>query len=125
MAVVDKNHLEQVLFNLIENSSKYAYHQKPIELSIEQQLSQKKLEIRVSDYGKELSSRELERIFDPFFRAQNANEKMGSGLGLYFVRSIIETMNGKVSAQGRPGGGLIVTVSLPLALQGDTRWAHS
>ena len=50
---------------------------------------------------------------------------MGSGLGLYFVRSIIETMNGKVSAQGRAGGGLIVTVSLPLALQGDARWAHS
>jgi signal transduction histidine kinase len=104
---------------LVENSSKYANHQKPIELSIEAQPSKRDLAIRVSDYGKELTSRELDQIFNPFFRAQNANEKVGSGLGLYFVRSIIETMNGKVSAQGRAGGGLIVTVSLPMGIPRD------
>jgi signal transduction histidine kinase len=60
-----------------------------------------------------LNSRELEQIFNPFFRAQNASGKVGSGLGLYFVRSIIETMNGKVTAEAREGGGLALTICVP------------
>ena len=112
-AMVDQDHLEQVIFNLVENSSKYANHQQPIELSVEANPSKKRLSIRVSDYGKELTSREIEQIFNPFFRAQNSYGKVGSGLGLYFVRSIIETMNGKVTAKAKDGGGLEVTVCVP------------
>jgi signal transduction histidine kinase len=113
IAMVDHDHLEQVIYNLVENSSKYANHQQPIELSIEAHPSKRQLAIRVSDYGKELTSRELDQIFNPFFRAQNANGKVGSGLGLYFVRSIMETMNGRVSAVARNGGGLEVTICVP------------
>jgi signal transduction histidine kinase len=113
IALVDHDHLEQVIYNLVENSSKYANHQQPIELSIKAHPTQKQLTIRVSDYGKELSRRELDQIFNPFFRAQNANGKVGSGLGLYFVRSIIETMNGRVSAEARNGGGLEITICVP------------
>ena len=111
--MIDHDHLVQVIFNLVENSSKYANHQKPIELSLEAHPTKKQLAIRVSDHGKDLSSRELEQIFNPFFRAHNANGKVGSGLGLYFVRSIIETMNGKVTADAREGGGLEVTICVP------------
>jgi len=113
-ALVDSEHLEQVIFNLVENSSKYANHQKPIELSINAEPAKKKLHIKVSDYGKDLTRRELEQIFNPFFRAQNARGKMGSGLGLYFVRGIIETMDGKVAAHAREGGGLVITISVPM-----------
>ena len=113
IAVVDHDHLEQVIYNLVENSSKYANHQQPIELSIKAHPYKKELTIRVSDYGKELTSREIDQIFNPFFRAQNASGKVGSGLGLYFVRSIIETMNGRVSAEARNGGGLEVTICVP------------
>ncbi len=113
IAMIDHAHLVQVIFNLVENSSKYANRQKPIELSIETHPTKKQLAIRVSDHGKELTSRELEQIFNPFFRAQNASGKVGSGLGLYFVRSIIETMNGKVTAEAREGGGLEVTICVP------------
>ena len=113
IALVDNDHLEQVIYNLVENSSKYANHQQPIELSIKAHPYKKELTIRVSDYGKELTSREIDQIFNPFFRAQNASGKVGSGLGLYFVRSIIETMNGRVSAEARNGGGLEVTICVP------------
>ena len=113
IAMVDHDHLEQVIYNLVENSSKYANHQQPIELSIKAHPTQKQLTIRVSDYGKELTRRELDQIFNPFFRAQNASGKVGSGLGLYFVRSMIETMNGRVSAEARHGGGLEVTICVP------------
>ena len=113
IAVVDHDHLEQVIYNLVENSSKYANHQQPIELSIKAHPYKKELTIRVSDYGKALTSREIDQIFNPFFRAQNASGKVGSGFGLYFVRSIIETMNGRVSAEARDGGGLEVTICVP------------
>ncbi len=112
IAMVDHDHLGQVIYNLVENSSKYANHQKPIELSVEAHQSKRQMQIRVSDYGNTITSRELDKIFNPFFRAQNASGKMGSGLGLYFVRSIIETMNGKVTAEARKGGGLEVTIYL-------------
>ncbi len=114
IAIVDHDHLEQVVFNLVENSSKYASRKHPIELAIEAHPTERKLEIRVSDFGNELTSRELEQIFNPFFRAQNAQGKVGSGLGLYFVRSIMETMNGKVTAKARHGGGLEMTICVPM-----------
>jgi signal transduction histidine kinase len=113
MAMVDSEHLEQVIFNLVENSSKYANRQKPIELSIDALTDKRQLTIRVSDYGNELTRRELDQIFNPFYRARNAGGKVGSGLGLYFVRSMVETMNGKVIAKARNGGGLEVTIFMP------------
>ena len=115
LALVDPVHLEQVLFNLVENSSKYAERYEPIELSIGTGPLPDQLTIRVADRGQGLSNAELEKIFSPFFRASNATGKTGSGLGLYLVRSIVETMHGSVSAAARPGGGIVVAVTLAAA----------
>jgi len=113
MARVDPVHLEQVLFNLVENSSKYAQRYQPIDLSIDAGPQPDQLTIRVADRGKGLNNAELAQIFSPFFRASNSKGKNGSGLGLYVVRSIVETMHGSVSAAARPGGGIVVAVTLP------------
>ena len=113
LALVDPIHLEQVLFNLVENSSKYAERYEPIELSIGAGPQPNQLRIEVADRGQGLSAPELAKPFSPFFRASNAKGKTGSGLGLYVVRSIVETMHGSVSAAARPGGGIVVTVTLP------------
>ncbi len=113
LALVDPIHLEQVLFNLVENSSKYAERYQPIELSIGAGPQTNQLRIEVADRGQGLNASELAKIFSPFFRASNAKGKTGSGLGLYVVRSIVETMHGSVSAAARPGGGIVVAVTLP------------
>ena len=115
LALVDPVHLEQVLFNLVENSSKYAERYQPIDLSIGAGTQPEQLTIQVADRGQGLSASELGKIFFPFFRASNAKGKTGSGLGLYVVRSIVETMHGSVSAAARPGGGIVVAVTLPAA----------
>lgn len=112
-ALVDPVHLEQVLFNLVENSSKYAERYQPIDLSISAGPQPDQLTISVADRGKGLNNAELAQIFSPFFRASNSKGKNGSGLGLYVVRSIVETMHGSVSAAARPGGGIVVAVTLP------------
>ncbi|MCX5945035.1 MAG: HAMP domain-containing sensor histidine kinase [Cyanobacteria bacterium] len=113
LALVDPDHLEQVIFNLVENSCKYAERYQPIELSMAAGPQPDQLTISVADHGKPLSGSELAKIFSPFFRGSNAQGKTGSGLGLYVVRSIIETMHGTVSATARQGGGLVVAVTLP------------
>jgi len=115
LALVDPVHLEQVLFNLVENSSKYADRYQPIDLSICNGPQPGQLTIELADRGQGLSASEMEKIFFPFFRASNAKGKTGSGLGLYMVRSIVETMYGSVSAAARPGGGIVVSVTLPAA----------
>ena len=102
-----------MLFNLVENSSKYAERYQPIELSIGAGPQTNQLRIEVADRGQGLNASELAKIFSPFFRASNAKGKTGSGLGLYVVRSIVETMHGSVSAAARPGGGTVMTVTLP------------
>ena len=112
-ALVDPVHLEQVLFNLVENSSKYAERYQPIDLAISAGPQPDQLTISVADRGKGLNNAELAKIFSPFFRASNAKGKKGSGLGLYVVRSMVETMHGSVAATARPGGGIVVAVTLP------------
>lgn len=113
LAPVDPVHLEQVMVNLVENSCKYAERHQPIDLSIAAGPQPDQLTIQVADRGKGLSQAELDKIFSPFFRASNATGKTGSGLGLYVVRSVIETMHGRVCASARPGGGIVVAVTLP------------
>jgi signal transduction histidine kinase len=58
---------------------------------------------------------DLDRIFEPFFRSPgSARGAKGSGLGLAVSRRLVEAQGGSVSAQLRPGGGLLVRIELPL-----------
>ena len=111
--VADPLRLRQVLENLIENSAKYSDLEQPVDITIAAAAGEQQLLIQLADRGQGLNAPELAKIFSPFFRASNAKGKTGSGLGLYVVRSIVETMHGSVSAAARPGGGIVVTVTLP------------
>ena len=111
--VADPLRLRQVLENLIENSAKYSDHQQSVDITIAAAAGEQQLLIQLADRGQGLNAPELAKIFSPFFRASNAKGKTGSGLGLYVVRSIVETMHGSVSAAARPGGGIVVAVTLP------------
>ena len=111
--VADPLRLRQVLENLIENSAKYSDLEQPVDITIAAAAGEQQLLIQLADRGQGLNAPELAKIFSPFFRASNAKGKTGSGLGLYVVRSIVETMHGSVSAAARPGGGTVMTVTLP------------
>ena len=74
------------------------------------------LRVQVSDRGPGVAKDEMERIFEPFFRAPStADQASGSGLGLAIARRVFEAHSGQVGANARVGGGLTITVMLPAA----------
>jgi signal transduction histidine kinase len=72
--------------------------------------------VRVSNSGPVVPADEVDRLFEPFqrFGAGRTNSNRGSGLGLAIVRSIVRAHGGTISATPEPGGGLSVTVTLPI-----------
>jgi two-component system OmpR family sensor kinase len=72
------------------------------------------LQIEISDQGPGVPSAALERIFEPFERLEQSSSSGGFGLGLAIARSAVRAHHGTIWATNRPGGGLIVTLQLPL-----------
>jgi signal transduction histidine kinase len=70
------------------------------------------VELEVSNSGPEIPADEVPALFEPFHRRTRAAAE-GAGLGLSIVRSVSHAHGGKVEARARPGGGLVVIVSLP------------
>jgi two-component system sensor histidine kinase KdpD len=101
----------QVLANLLDNALKYSPPAAPIE--IRAQVSGSRLEIAVLDRGGGVPSDDLSRIFDKFYRVHRPEGVGGTGLGLAICKGIVEAHRGRIWAENRAGGGLIVSVSLP------------
>jgi PAS domain S-box-containing protein len=69
--------------------------------------------LEVSDNGRDLSTEEARRAFDPFFRSPSRGA--GVGVGLAVARSVAATMGGEVTLAPRSGGGAVITMRLPFA----------
>ncbi|MEU6668700.1 ATP-binding protein [Streptomyces sp. NPDC046727] len=74
-----------------------------------------RVELRVVDRGPGLPQAGRERLFEPFQRLGDTDNTTGLGLGLALARGLTEAMNGALSPEDTPGGGLTMVVSLPLA----------
>jgi two-component system, OmpR family, sensor histidine kinase KdpD len=119
LLVVNLDYLEidQVLTNLIENAVRYTPAGSPIDVSAQREGEQVK--ISVADRGPGIPPTDIERVFDKFYRVQQgqhaARYPMGTGLGLAVCKGLVEAHGGRIWAQLREGGGLIVFVTLPAA----------
>lgn len=110
----DANACESAVVNLLENAAKYGRDgvaEQTIELSLRRDKSQAIVEVR--DRGRGIPPDEIERIFAGFYRAKNAGEVRGAGLGLSLVQHFAEAHGGTVTASCRPGGGSIFRLVLP------------
>ena len=116
------NPCKQMVWNLIENSAKYADPSQPIELAITADLGDTYLQIQVADRGAQLSSQQCQDIFTPFYRLPSPKAQPGSGLGLTLVRRFAEAMGCSVRARPQEGGGLLVSLALPRAGQAPGPW---
>lgn len=115
--MADPKLLTRALSNLIRNAQLHAGADRPIELDA--QLKGAEVEVRIMDHGPGVPESELKRIFEPFHRLDPARgrETGGTGLGLAIVRTCVESCGGEVSASNRSGGGLCVTIRLPVRRQ--------
>ncbi len=109
----DISHLTRALSNLLGNALKYSGEPPRVTVRAAKRLGA--IEITVVDEGAGLSTSEIPRLFEPFYRGQRASEAQipGSGLGLALVKRIVESHGGRVSAGNRPEGGALFTIQIP------------
>jgi two-component system sensor histidine kinase KdpD len=104
--------IERVLVNVLDNAIKYSPAQAPID--IQARLVGNDLQINILDRGPGIPMRDLERIFDKFYRVQHPGNVRGTGLGLSICKGIVEAHGGSIEAKNRAGGGTIITIVLPI-----------
>ena len=104
--------VQQVLVNLLENAARHTPPCTPIEVtaSVEGQ----SVVVEVADRGPGIPPGDFDRLFEKFYRAGEARQRPGAGLGLAICRGIVELHGGKIRAANRPGGGAVFRFSLPL-----------
>jgi two-component system, OmpR family, sensor kinase len=107
----DPNLLFQVFSNLLSNAIKYSPDGGLISVVLASDASS--LTVSVQDRGIGIPECDRGQLFERYYRGSNAAGIVGTGLGLYFVRTVVELHGGNVAADGRPGGGSCFRVSLP------------
>ena len=102
----DKEKIEQVLTNLIENSIKYGKESGTTEIVV-QEVLENKLIIRITDNGIGVDNKNLERLFERFYRVDQTGNRStgGSGLGLAIVKHIIDAHDEKIFIESELGVG--------------------
>ena len=111
---VDGLHFTNVISNLLDNAIKY--NQATPEITIATQNVDRKILISISDNGIGISPDDQSKIFHKFYRVHtgNVHDVKGFGLGLHYVKLIVEKHGGKISVKSTPGKGSIFTIAIPL-----------
>ncbi len=114
-ALADRDRLKQVLINVVDNAVKYSELDQAIELRVERLEQQAMIQIR--DRGVGIPLQDQSRIFERFYRVDEARARStgGHGLGLAIVKTLVEGMGGSVTVRSKPGEGSVFTITLPLA----------
>ena len=112
---VDPQDLERVLINLIDNAVKYTASDGQVSVRVERR--DDAVRIEVSDTGIGIAPEAFSRIFDEFYRAENAKEaeREGTGLGLAIAKQIVERYGGRIWVESELGKGTRFVVLLPCA----------
>lgn len=111
----DDTRLRQVLGNLVRNALVHTPQQTPIEVEVA--THDRVGRVSVADHGPGLAADDVERIFEPFYRADpsRSRDRGGAGLGLSIVSAVVTAHGGHVKVSQTEGGGATFEVELPLA----------
>jgi two-component system phosphate regulon sensor histidine kinase PhoR len=109
----DRDSVSRALLNLIDNAIKYSADDKRIDVCVRQSAEDVIMEVR--DRGIGIDGRDLERIFDPYYRAQfsDTQTRRGAGLGLTLVQQIAQSHGGRVEVDSQPGSGSTFRLIFP------------
>ena len=109
----DREALEQLLYNLIDNAINYSGNSKRIEISVESDDKWTKLCVR--DYGIGIPKEEQEKIFQQFYRVgqELTGTAKGTGIGLTIVKQIVDAHKGEIKVESTPGEGSLFCIKFP------------
>lgn len=99
---LDQNAYARVINNIIQNAVEHSKTKK-IQISIKE--SNRKIFITIKDFGVGIEPDDLEHIFDRLYKCDKARNKVGSGLGLYITKELVEKMNGCINVKSEVGEG--------------------
>jgi signal transduction histidine kinase len=102
------------LVNLLSNAIKYSPLNKQIKIWIGKESDA--VVLKVEDQGIGIDNKDVDKVFDRFYRAAGENEKTypGFGIGLFLAREIIERHHGSIFVESQKGKGSIFTIKLPM-----------
>jgi len=109
---VDEIHFANIMNNLLDNALKYC--EKEPEILVETYNKDNKIFVRISDNGVGMNKEVQKHIFDKFYRRPSGNihNVKGFGLGLSYVKAIMDSHGGEITVNSEPGNGSIFTLSL-------------
>jgi signal transduction histidine kinase len=112
--LIDEVHMSTVVNNLLSNAVKYS--NKPCRITIEVRDTPEELCLEVKDNGPGIRKEEQRHLFEKFYRGAESKERVirGLGLGLYYVKQIVEAHHGTVTVRSTPGKGSIFTIKIPI-----------
>ena len=117
VVLADPIHLNDVFINLLANSLKYSF-EKPV-IRIETRNFNQKIEITLTDNGIGIPAREFKRIFEKYYRISTGDmhTTKGVGIGLFYVKTVVEAHEGKITVQSENHKGSTFTIVLPVIKQ--------
>ena len=113
----DADRLKQVIDNLLANARVHTDRERPVHVTVAREAGE--AVVSVADSGPGIEKKDLEHVFDRFYRVDTARTRQrgGTGLGLSIVASIVEVHGGRVGVTSEPGKGTTFSFRLPLAVE--------
>jgi two-component system, NarL family, sensor kinase len=112
MLLADSLQLSRVINNLLANAINYTHTGSTIHIQL--QRYSKEYQVHVSDSGPGIAEEDIHRIFERFYQSSVARQGLGTGLGLYVCRQIVEAHGGKIWVFNKPQGGCTFVFTIPM-----------
>ncbi|MCB0037862.1 MAG: response regulator [Anaerolineales bacterium] len=114
VVLIDEKLVQHIITNLVSNALKYSPPDS--EVCIQSFVEEGQVIITVQDAGIGIPEEDISKVFEPFFRANNAQSFTGSGLGLALVNQVVNVCQGTIKVSSKVGEGSLFTVKIPLPL---------
>ena len=113
---VDEVHFQNVIFNLMDNAVKYRKPDQPIDIYLKTWNDDNHLYLSVRDTGIGMKKENLKKIFEKFYRVHtgNVHDVKGFGLGLAYVKRVVDLHDGEIKVDSEYGKGTCFTIKLPV-----------
>jgi signal transduction histidine kinase len=109
----DPQLIRLILTNLLSNAVKYSDEESCVQLTVDRE--EEHVRITVEDKGIGIPEADLDRLFEPFHRAENVGTRRGTGLGLSILKEVADVHGGRVGVESTEGVGSTFWVVLPLS----------